>query len=260
MKRLHITGCPRSGTTLLVEMVRSCFRCDGAFEHERSVLKPAPESASVYITKLPGELDILPALMASDPDLHVLVCLRDPRAVVSSIHANAPGCYATDYSTWQDCRRRTHVLQNSDRFLSVRYEDLVLRPDDVQACIGKAFPWLEVTGKFSDFHEKAAPSKEACQALNGVRSLEAGRLESWRLHLPRIKEELHRHPEMLRDLVDCGYEVDESWAQILDDVTVREHRVWREPSPGVLKRLDRWQRRQRQIRRYLKRAARLCPR
>jgi hypothetical protein len=259
MKRLHITGCPRSGTTLLVEMVRSCFRCDGAFEHETSVLKPVPPQASLYVTKLPGEFDILPMLMDADRNLHVIVCLRDPRAVIASMHANAPGCYATDYRTWQNCFRGMHSLQKSNRFLCVRYEDLVQAPDDVQRRIGSAFPWLERIGTFSAFHDKVSPSLEARQALNGIRRPETGRLQSWRGHLPRIKEELHYHPEMLRELVECGYEPDQKWAIVLDSVPLREHKVWREPPPGILKRLDRWQRMRRQIGSYLKRAARVSP-
>lgn len=254
MKRLHITGCPRSGTTLLAEMARTCFRCDGADEHETSVLNKVPREARIYITKLPGELDLLNLLMPVDVSLHGVYIERDPRAVITSVHAGAVGRYATDYTTWQTSHRLAAGLASNPRFLKLRYEDLVNDPDEIQAGLMRKFPWLEKIEDFSNYHQTARSSEHSLVAMNGLRPVSSDRVASWRRNLERVKEELVRHPEMPDELIECGYERDAGWTAILQDLPLREHPVWREKTPGWLKRFDRWQRRRRKIRRALREA------
>lgn len=232
--------------------MRTCFRCDGASEHETSILKAPPSGVSVYITKQTDELEILGQLLKADGRLHVVYVQRDPRAVITSIHQNAPDCYATDYRTWQRCYRFAESLSALSNFYRVRYEDLVCRPDAVQRSVLGRMPWLEQIHSFSAYHEEATPSAEAISALNQMRPVAEDRLKSWLKHLPRIKEELARHPEMTRELIACGYEENASWTHLLDNIPLKHHSVWREKPPSLLKRLDRWQRRRRRIRKYLR--------
>ena len=56
MQRLHIVGCPRSGTTLLIELVSTCFANSGHCAHEISVFEPVPVTTGVYITKQPNDI------------------------------------------------------------------------------------------------------------------------------------------------------------------------------------------------------------
>ena len=51
MKRLHITGCPRSGTTLLMEQISTCFENDGHCAHEQSIFEAVAPSQGLYISK-----------------------------------------------------------------------------------------------------------------------------------------------------------------------------------------------------------------
>src|SRR5690606_16659434 len=37
MPRLHVVGCPRSGTTLLMELLATCFHCQRQNGHELSI-------------------------------------------------------------------------------------------------------------------------------------------------------------------------------------------------------------------------------
>lgn len=256
MKHLHITGCPRSGTTLLVEMVRACFRCDGSSEHETSVLNPIPEYASIWITKHPNEIDLVARLMPLNKSLHAIYIERDPRSVITSVHAAAPGCYATNYKTWSECHRVAVALKRVNNFFYLCYEELVSEPEKIQVQLMRAFPWLEKKESFSNYHHYARSSKEAVSAMNGLRQISTNSVATWRTHLPRVKEELIRHPEMLDDLVECGYELNDSWAKILQDVPFVEHPVWKEVAPSILKRFDRWQRRQRKIKKFIKNARR----
>ena len=51
VKRLHIVGCPRSGTTLLMELVATCFDSGGYCEHELSIFEPVEGGGDIYFTK-----------------------------------------------------------------------------------------------------------------------------------------------------------------------------------------------------------------
>jgi hypothetical protein len=247
MNHIHITGCGRSGTTLLMEMMRSCFRCDGPSHHETSILEVPPRGFSVYITKHPGEVSFLGPLLGADPDLHGIHIYRDPRSVICSVHAKAKDCYAVNFSSWKKQQKLAEHPSRHPRFLTVCYEKLVTNPDIVQGDIRQAFPFLEPKGSFSTFHERARPSFGAIQALNGLRVLDEARLEPWRYHLPRVKEQLIRHPEMADMLIELGYETDRSWTGLLSDVEARSHKVWEERGLHPLKKLDQWHRRRRRL-------------
>jgi hypothetical protein len=248
---LHVTGCGRSGTTLLVEMMRSSFRCEGPSVHEKSILEPPPENTSVYITKHPGELTFLRHLLVADSRLHGLQIYRDPRSVVCSVHSKAPSLYATNFASWRNEQTHGEFLKSHPRFLQVRYERLIAEPDDVQQEVMKFFPFLEQTGPFSSYQQRARPSAGAIQALNGLRSMDQGRLEPWRHHLSRVKEQLAGYPEMADWLIELGYEEDTSWSKSLQGVPTCRNQAWETRNVHFLKRIDRWQRRLRKLHRRL---------
>ena len=251
MKHLHVTGCGRSGTTLLLEMMRASFRCDESSKHEQSILETPPTSPSTMFTKHPGEVAFLRPLLAADPDLGGVYIYRDPRSVICSIHAKAADCYATNFSSWLKEQMHAKYLMSHPRFVEVRYEELITDPDNVQAKIHKTFPLLEATGQFSSYHERARPSEGAVQALNGFREVDRERLHAWRNHLSRVKEQLASHPGMARILIELGYEEDTTWTSLLPEVQVCRHKVWEEKGVNLLKRFDQWQRRTRKLRRRL---------
>jgi len=251
MKHLHVTGCGRSGTTLLVEMLRSSFRHEGPAHHETSILEIPPRGLSVHITKHPGEAAFLWPLLEADPDLCGIYVYRDPRSVICSVHAKAKDCYAVNFSSWKKQQELAECARRHPKLLLVCYEKLVTDPDAVQNDILQKFPFLELTGSFSTYHERARPSSGAIQALNGFRALDEARLQPWRDHLPRVKEQLNRHPEMADELITWGYEADRSWTGLLADVEVCSHEVWAERGLHLLKRLDQWQRRKRRLRKRI---------
>ena len=53
--RVHVVGCPRSGTTLMTELLRYAYSFAGAAEHERSLFDPIPAELSPYLTKKPAD-------------------------------------------------------------------------------------------------------------------------------------------------------------------------------------------------------------
>ncbi len=218
MKRLHIVGCPRSGTTLLMELVSTCFDSGGFCEHELSIFQPVEEVEDVYFTKQPNDIRQLQHIFHLDEQLHVIYMGRDPRAVITSKHREAPEQYFCNYRVWSECDRAAQRYRNHPRFLELRYEDLVTRPDEVQTIIAQKFPFLRQRYRFSEYREHARPSAASQRAMNGLREVDLQSLEKWRQHLPRLAEQLQRHPALAQDLVRLGYEEDQSWTNILAGV------------------------------------------
>jgi hypothetical protein len=78
--------------------------------------------------------------------------------------------------------------------------------------------FLRKKRNFSQFHEVATPSARATEALGGVRPINPRRIGNWRNHLPRVAGQIARHGSLTEDLIEFGYETDDSWLSILKDV------------------------------------------
>ncbi len=251
-RRLHIVGCPRSGTTLLLEMLGACFANAGRCEHELDIFQTPDWSDGVFVSKQPSDIRCIRRVFLADPDLFVIYLARDPRAVVASLHAARPDRYFVDYAEWKSCQVAAERLRGQARFLELRFEDLVRDPDMVQGRIEACFPWLERLHAFSDFHRHAAASEASRLAMHGMRPVDSDRVESWRLHLPRIRAQLRRYPSMAEDLIGAGYERDGSWMEELEGVvplgSPRRHRSW-----FGLRQLETRVRKWRKSRAYLRR-------
>ena len=222
LKRIHVVGCRRSGTTLLAEMLGNCFAIDGRIDHEQSLWKPIREHRDKHIllTKKPPDTLHMAGVLRFDPELHVIAMVRDPRAAITSSHKfyKLPDAYFTSFWRWEAYMLAIRKLAQHPRYLVVRYEELVRQPDQVQARIAEHFPFLRQTGLFSRFPEGATVHVTAQQSMNGLREPDPHSLEKWRQHLPRIKGEWLQNPQLSEWLIAEGYEVDRSWEAALDDV------------------------------------------
>lgn len=224
MKRVHIVGCPRSGTTLLMELLSTCFSSDGYCEHEMSIFKDIPKetiedkSAALYFSKQPSDIKHINHIFFRDSQLFVIYLTRDPRAVMASIHRQNTQQYFCNYRIWKDCDGAAQVYQDHPRFLYLRYEDLVADPDKCQAKIEHQFDFMRRKFRFTEFEQHAQPSTQAERAMNGLRAVNTQSLSSWMQHLPRIKQQLQSNPELARDLQRLNYEVDEQWCQMLENI------------------------------------------
>ncbi|RLA55352.1 MAG: sulfotransferase family protein, partial [Gammaproteobacteria bacterium] len=131
MKRLHIVGCPRSGTTLLMELVSTCFASGGYCAHEKNIFEPLEVTGDIYFTKQPNDIKQLRHIFHRDPQLYIIYMGRDPRAVITSKHRESPGQYFCNYRVWRECDSAARRYTGHPRFLQLRYEDLVTDPDAV---------------------------------------------------------------------------------------------------------------------------------
>jgi hypothetical protein len=78
--------------------------------------------------------------------------------------------------------------------------------------------FLIVRANFTDLHKIAQPSKDSIKALGGVRHISDKSIGAWREHKPRLAAQLDIHGSISKDLIDLGYESDDSWLEELDGV------------------------------------------
>jgi hypothetical protein len=222
--RIHITGCaPRSGTTLMMELFRQCFEIEAFGRHEISVFeKPRPEPP-LYCSKRPQDILIVEPLLRHDESLWVVFLLRDPRDVIVSEHRLRPGSYWCHLGVWKQRYRIARALWDHPRFCVVRYEDLALRPDEVQRQLEARMPFLRRTRLFSEWgSERVSEASE--KALGGVRPISAESIGGWRERRGRILSQMQKHGPIARELVELGYEPDDAWLRTLEGVA---------PDPGA---------------------------
>lgn len=221
---IHIVGCsPRSGTTLLQELMVTCFEIDHFCEHERSLFKEEIHQDGITCTKHPREILYVGGALRVNRNLHVIYIVRDPRDVIVSRHANSPGLYFTGLDFYLRADRYAAKLADHSRFVVVRYEDLVKSPDAMQEYIEQRLPFLKRKHRFSEFHLYAEVSTDSSQALNGVRAPSAEGIGKWRHHLPRVSAQFKKFPDGVEVLIRHGYEPDVEWARglpVADDELV----------------------------------------
>ena len=238
MKRLHITGCRRSGTTLLFEMMATCFEHDDHCEHEQSIFVPInEEQGQLYFSKKPSDITYIHKIFAADPELYLIYVRRDPRAVITSIHPSKADVYYSSFERWERYEEAAAPLLSHPRCLLVKYEDLVRTPNEVQSAIEEAFPFLNKRHKFSEFHEHAQSSAKAQISLKGLRPISAESLDSWQAHLPRIKFQVDKYAAFKDAIVHYGYEPNDDWLGKLEGVTTRSQ-SYGEQRPNWFKRQE----------------------
>lgn len=252
MKRLHIVGCPRSGTTLLMEMASTCFQSSGYCAHEMSIFKEPDEPYELYFSKKPSDIKIIQPILEADPGLYVIYLVRDPRAVIASRHRSLPGKYFCNLRAWRECDQAAQAIGQHPRFLSLRYEDLVADADATQATIMQAFGFLEKRHAFSEYHLHSQASGKSKNAMHGLRPVSQDKVAAWREQLPRIKEQMQRHGGLQEALQRLGYEPNDSWQSELSDIVPEFTPSRYAESESGLRRLARRFRNWRKIRRKLR--------
>jgi hypothetical protein len=243
MNRIHIVGVgPRTGTTLLAECMATSFEIDAVEAHEAS-LTAHRRDVETYLTKRPFDLANVEPRLRFDRRFHVICMLRDPRDAIVSRHGSDRQRYWTPLSLWK--WQITHVrrLQRHPRFLLLRYEELVADPDRVQLEIASRLPFLEKKSAFSAFHRVADPSSKSIAALGGIRPIGQERIGNWRNHLPRVAGQLQLYGPITAELIEFGYEKDDSWLRLLDGVVPDLSPSHWQEGPGVERSIRRERRR-----------------
>ena len=102
-------------------------------------------------------------------------------------------------------------LREHERFVPLKYEELVERPDAAQNVLERALPLGERKHHFGDYHNHAEVSDDAEDALGGVRPISAESVGRWKRHRPRVAGQIELHGDITEDLLSLGYEQTEEW-------------------------------------------------
>jgi len=218
-KHLHIVACsPRSGTTLLHEVMVTCFKVDKHYDHEIRFNLVSAEDDQILITKRPKDTMYMPAVLDEDPELYVIYVLRDPRDVICSRHAKDKSMYYSNIRLWREMHAYARKMYGHERFLEVRYEDFVRDPDETQRNIAAKFPWLEKKYDFSEYHEHAQVSAKSITAMHSVRPIAPTSVGVWTQNPGRVKGQQSIHGSLSPLLIGCGYETSGDWERVLESV------------------------------------------
>lgn len=204
----------------MAELFNTCFEIDGYAAHELSIFRRPDKPVELLVTKSPTEAEEVIPVLKHDPNLWVVCMMRDPRDVVVSKHGKRPDIYWTNLRLWK--KAVDSALKESEknkRYVLIRYEDLVLRPDETQEYIERRIPFLKRKFAFSEFHKVAKPSSDSVDAMRGVRPISSKSIGSWRKHKERLKAQLELHGPVDNYLKLLEYENDDSWKKELEDVT-----------------------------------------
>ena len=253
MHHVHVIGCRRSGTTLMMELLWNSYNFKERCTHEASVfnINPIQHDETLYLSKKPADTTKIQEIFLANEQLFLIGISRDPRAVVTSIHPSKNEVYFADFYKWNSCEEALQVLEGHPRFLLIRYENLLSNPQEEQNRITRHFGFLESKRDFVKYPHGSNPSYRAIRSLGGARTLDKSRIKSWVNHLPRVKGQLLLHPDMNRALIKNGYEKDKSWTKQLEGVDPY-YQKYKDGAPSFLRATETKIRFKYKTRKYLK--------
>lgn len=211
-KRIIICGSPRSGTTLMNELMR-CFCDTFVMDREEFALRfpYLPVGKKYIVTKHPLDFMSFKEFIDTFKDPFILFLLRDPRDVIVSRHYTNKERYLANFLLW---KKAIHAYENFnyENKMLVRYEKLIEDPQKVQLDIADRLQ-ITIDKGFSDFHEGVNQKHKDIKALGGIRPIDPGNLGKHRQdqHRERIKGQLERFPEISEYLIKYRYEKDREW-------------------------------------------------
>jgi hypothetical protein len=200
------------------EMMVTGFKVDGFAPQEVSVLTLPARPFRVLLSKNPRDFVTVPKLLELDAEQWFIYMMRDPRDMVVSKHGRAPDRYWGNLAQWRNAWRTVAPFQAHPRLKIVRYEELVRDPNGIQAALAQFLPFLEKRGDFSDFHQRSRPSAQALRAMRTLRPVSDENVGNWRRHKERVVGQIREHGSLAQELIETGYEPDESWLRELEGI------------------------------------------
>jgi hypothetical protein len=243
-KQILITGYPRSGTTLLYNMLCASL-ASFSFEYGE-----VPAASSIWkrgnrVTKRPFDIFDIKQIVAKNihhKELIVVILVRDVRDIITSFHPFGPGTYMIgfegcylfrgNYPDYQKCFEGPGIGQFYRaikacesmvdlKVLALRYEDLILEMPKAQSHLAHELG-VEFSMPFGEYHKhterhgikyegkRAALDPALVKTDKPVTKAYVGR---WKHldHAGRIQAQFTKYPDLFAILQEYGYESDNVW-------------------------------------------------
>ncbi len=211
-KRIIICGSPRSGTTLMNELMRSYYGTYVMNREERALRFPYLVSNKKYVvTKHPLDFNFFSRFIETFNRPLFLFMLRDPRDVIISKHFKNKDHYLVNFPLWKKAVTAYENL-DYDNIVLVKYENLITDPLSIQKKI-TAKLGLELKNDFKDFFNNVDKGHQDIKSLGGIRPIDSSNLGKYKNpeHSQRIREQITSFPEMSDYLIKYGYESSKHW-------------------------------------------------
>lgn len=212
--KILITGCPRSGTTLMGQLVAHGFSNVIFLPNERKILEfteLVPEDHWV-VAKRARDASILRECV--EQGFWVIWMTRDPRDVVVSIYSGDKNRFRVDFPRWYLSQQRVARIAGYSKLLMVSFEKLLKDPETLQIMIENSIGLKRIRSfnecwRYFDTFE----TNPNIKALNSVRPMDSSVIGGWKRFQDRITKTVELYPEILDCLIDLGYETDRLWLQ-----------------------------------------------
>lgn len=158
--KVAICGTARTGTTLMQQMMRT-------FENVLVIPSEVPSKVVpslatfadvVVVTKRPDDIQIISETLEVWPNTLFIIMKRDPRDIMCSRMSDGGYAYGGDaekilwYMGSNLILEREYQKDHAANITTVRYEDLVRKPNTIQRELAKLIG-LKITYKFNRFYE-----------------------------------------------------------------------------------------------------------
>jgi len=219
---IYIQGCARSGNTLTRELCCSAFhdtelvkltknQAECSLAYLVNLLQQSARHKPVFVASRNREdsLDMDGGLLRTNPDVKILWMLRDPRDVLTSIHAAQPNEFYVKPDRLIKSLNLYQQFKDEPQVLTIRYEDLVQNPDALQLRIAE-FCHLTVRRKFDEAHKFFPRFHENVRAMHSIRPIDVNSLHKWRnnpVYQDHLRQTFAINPEIPALARDCGYEI-----------------------------------------------------
>ncbi len=202
IRRLLITGCPRSGNTVMLYAMAGGF--DAVPLPGEAVPRVPPFGLSRVVGKMPSAVEHIEPMLHHDPELFVVLMLRDPRDVLASRNFyDETRPWLRSDARWVQAAEVILALSHHPRVQVVRYEELVTDPDTVQQRLASALQWDVVTPWSIGPSGWPTPTTANEKAMWGVRPFDTKSVGQW-----RTTTDAAPLSDAARDLANrLGYEV-----------------------------------------------------
>ena len=220
MKHYVICGFPRAGSTMLYLMFKHSTNSCKFYDKEMPALQVL-SCQETQITKRPRDIFKVDQILEKT-DAEFILTIRDPRDVLTSIHADSKNKYKVNWNYSLKTGRKGiagktegllkywKTLKTVPDPIIVYYEDLVNNPNENQMFLETQMPDFDFHSNFTDFYKKEPPEKLSHQ-LNGIRPPNTDTIGRWKKHPERIKQQFEECPELFNMLIELGYEDNKEW-------------------------------------------------